>query len=215
MKLSKLTRKNIYKSQIFNAQRGVAAVEFALIAPVMILMLFGATEISQAVTVDRKVTQSASTVADLVAQYDNLDCSTLVSIMKISRSVFEPFANQGNLASINVASVALVGGTPKVEWSRMVDSSGNCTTSASLPVGMIVNVPGVDSSGATTNLASSLVNAAGPSGTGGIVLGKVDLNYTSLGTSFFPNTFTMSEQYLLNPRRSTKVCLNGVSTPGC
>lgn len=201
--------------QIKNDKKGVAAVEFALIAPVMLLMLFGSVEVSQAVTIDRKVTQAASTVADLVAQYETLDCATLRSIMTISRSVFEPYPNQGALASINVASVALVGGTPKVEWSKMVNSSGTCTTSSALPIGMAVNVPGTDSNGNAINLATSLINTTAPNSAGGVILGKVDLNYQSLGTSFLPSSLQMSEEYMLNPRRSAKVCFSGETTPGC
>ncbi len=213
-----MTKSNIFKfsfARIKKDNKGVAAVEFALIAPVMVLMLFGAVEVSQAVTIDRKVTQAASTVADLVAQYETLDCATLRSIMTISRSVFEPYPNQGTLASINVASVALVGGTPKVEWSKMVNSSGTCTTSAALPIGMVVNVPGTDTNGNAINLAASLINTTAPNGAGGVILGKVDLTYQSLGTSFLPSSLQMSEEYLLNPRRSSKVCYTGETTPGC
>ncbi len=47
---------------------GVAAVEFALIAPVVILLYVGAGEISQAVMTSRKVEALSRTLADLVAQ---------------------------------------------------------------------------------------------------------------------------------------------------
>lgn len=186
--------------------RGASAVEFALIAPIMIIMLFGATELSQGVSVDRKVTQAASTVADLVAQYEEVDCPTLNAIFAVSRSVFQPFANQGTAASISVASIALNGGAAKVEWSRSVDNLGNCTTSTSFPVGMTVAVPQLTAGGASAGLVNN--NRA-------VIMGVVDLNYTSLGTSFFPSTFNMREEYFLNPRLANKVCLAGVSTPGC
>ncbi len=200
MKLQKL-RKKLLKLN----SRGASAVEFALIAPIMIIMLFGATELSQGVSVDRKVTQAASTVADLVAQYETVDCPTLNAIFAITRSVFQPYADHGNVASISVASVALNGGAAKVEWSRSVDGMGNCSTAASFPVGTVVAVPLLTAGGAT-----GLVNA-----NRSIIMGVVDLNYTSLGTSFFPSTFNMREEYFLNPRMSNKVCLSGVSTPGC
>ncbi|MBN8649014.1 MAG: pilus assembly protein [Caulobacterales bacterium] len=185
--------------------RGASAVEFALIAPIMIIMLFGATELSQGVSVDRKVTQAASTVADLVAQYEEVDCPTLNAIFAVTRSVFQPFSNEANAASISVASVALNGGAAKVEWSRTVDNLGNCTTSTSLPIGMTIAIPNLTTGGST-----GLVNT-----NRAVVMGVIDLNYTSLGTSFFPSTFNMREEYFLNPRMSNKVCLDGVSTPGC
>ncbi|MFN5553034.1 MAG: TadE/TadG family type IV pilus assembly protein, partial [Hyphomonadaceae bacterium] len=70
------------------AQRGVSAVEFALIAPLMIMMLFGASEVSQAVSVDRKVTLAASTLGDLAAQTDRVSCTDLAQIANVTRSVF-------------------------------------------------------------------------------------------------------------------------------
>jgi Flp pilus assembly protein TadG len=49
---------------------GVAAVEFALIAPIMAVMLIGAIEMSGAVTIDRRVSQVAATTGDLTARFD-------------------------------------------------------------------------------------------------------------------------------------------------
>ncbi|MAC38359.1 MAG: pilus assembly protein TadE, partial [Oceanicaulis sp.] len=48
--------------------RGLSAVEFALIAPVMILLYLGAVDLSLVLSIDRKVTSAASALADLVAQ---------------------------------------------------------------------------------------------------------------------------------------------------
>jgi len=48
--------------------RGIAAIEFALIMPFMLIIYFGLFDITTLVSVNRKVTYSASVVADLVAQ---------------------------------------------------------------------------------------------------------------------------------------------------
>lgn len=50
------------------ATGGIAAIEFALIMPFMLLIYFGLFDITALVSVNRKVTYSASVVADLVAQ---------------------------------------------------------------------------------------------------------------------------------------------------
>lgn len=190
-------------------RRGVSAVEFALVAPVMLIMLFGAAEASMAITVDRKVTLATSTVADLVAQNDNLDCPTLQQIMAVSRTVFTPYANAP--ASIRVASVAMVSGTPKVEWSRTVDNAGNCITSTALPVGTTISIAGDVAAGQSANLVQDLIPTDG-----GVVLGEVEYAYSSVGTSFFTNSIAMKERAFLRPRKSPKVCLHGVAgIPGC
>ena len=48
--------------------KGIAAIEFALIVPFMLLIYFGLFDITALVSVNRKVTYAASVVADLVAQ---------------------------------------------------------------------------------------------------------------------------------------------------
>lgn len=189
--------------------RGVSAVEFALVAPVMLVMLFGSAEASLAITVDRKVTLATSTVADLVAQQETLDCATLRQIMNVTRTVFTPYPNAP--AVIRVASVAMDSGTPKVEWSRMVDSGGNCVTSPALPVGSTISIAGNTGAGQSANLVQDLIPAGG-----GVILGEVEYPYTSVGTSFFTNSITMRERAFLRPRKSPKVCLTGVTgIPGC
>jgi Flp pilus assembly pilin Flp len=51
-----------------SATRGLAAVEFALIAPIMIVLFFGVVEGSGVLSASRKTLLAANTLADLVAQ---------------------------------------------------------------------------------------------------------------------------------------------------
>lgn len=65
-------------SRFLDARAGLAAVEFAFIAPIMILLFFGVLEGSAGYSTSRKVLMSANTLADLIAQEtavtkDNLD----------------------------------------------------------------------------------------------------------------------------------------------
>ena len=46
-------------------RRGLAAVEFALIVPLMLVLFYGTLEFSSGVAVDRKVTLVARTLSDL------------------------------------------------------------------------------------------------------------------------------------------------------
>lgn len=73
---------------------GVSAAEFALILPVMILLLFGAMEFARAVENYRKVTQLARTIADLTAQGDTknpISPTTMNDIFASSKLVLKPF----------------------------------------------------------------------------------------------------------------------------
>ena len=74
--------------------RGVAAIEFALIAPDHGCMMFvGAVELSQAITVDRRVTQIASSTADLVARADKTISQTeITDIMRVGSYILKPYS---------------------------------------------------------------------------------------------------------------------------
>ena len=72
---------------------GVAAVEFAFIVPIMGVMFIGAVELSQAIIVDRRVTQIASSTADLVARAETtISQSDITDIMKAGSFIMSPYA---------------------------------------------------------------------------------------------------------------------------
>lgn len=49
-------------------RRGIAAVEFAFVLPIMLLIYFGVVELGQGVMIERKVTGLARTLGDLTSQ---------------------------------------------------------------------------------------------------------------------------------------------------
>lgn len=67
--------------------RGVAAVEFGIIAPVLLVMLIGVIEITRAVSIDRRFGQVTSMVADLVAREENMTEADLNAIYGIVEHV--------------------------------------------------------------------------------------------------------------------------------
>ena len=60
-----LERMNRAVRRLRGNQSGVGAVEFALIAPVLIMLYMGSLEVSVAMSVNKKLARAASTVADL------------------------------------------------------------------------------------------------------------------------------------------------------
>jgi Flp pilus assembly pilin Flp len=52
--------------------RGIAAVEFGLIAPVLLVMLIGVVEVTRAVSMDRRFGQVTALVADLISREEVL-----------------------------------------------------------------------------------------------------------------------------------------------
>lgn len=95
---------------------GIGAVEFALIAPFLFALYLGGTEISMAVTINRKVEHTASTINDLVTQAQSLSQTDLEGIYQIATSLMAPYSARGlkiRVTSVNIDSR----GVAKVSWS--------------------------------------------------------------------------------------------------
>lgn len=106
---------NPAKSWAANEQ-GIAAVEFAMIVPIMIVLFLGAVEFSDALSVERRVTTIADSTCDLVTQSDQVSDSDLADIMKIANSLLgraDPSRLKVTLISVTADNT----GTPKVDWS--------------------------------------------------------------------------------------------------
>jgi Flp pilus assembly protein TadG len=168
-------------------ERGVSAVEFALIAPFMILLYFGLVELCQALIAERKASHVASAVGDLVAQSESVTKATggsgptsLVDIYSIGDSIMAPFAT--STLQIRVTSVtADVNGVPKVDWSNGYGGF------AALAKTSVVTLP------MTLSASDS------------IVMSEAKYTYNSPIGYVLPKVQTFSEVFYLRPRRSDKV----------
>lgn len=94
--------------------RGVAAVEFAFIAPIMLLLFVGTIELSAGVSVNRKLSRLSSAVSDLVTQSQSLTANDVAAIMDVSAKVMYPYDDQ---VQILISGITIDSGTAKVDWS--------------------------------------------------------------------------------------------------
>ena len=62
-------------------RRGASAIEFALIAPLMLGLYIGCVEISDGVAADRKVTLTAGALANLTAQVTTISTVDMDNIL--------------------------------------------------------------------------------------------------------------------------------------
>ena len=77
---------------LWSNRKGVASIEFAMVVPVMVMMFMGIVEFSQAITVDRRVNQVASSAADLIARTDATTTTELNSIMNVVEVLMRPYS---------------------------------------------------------------------------------------------------------------------------
>jgi len=72
--------------------RGLAAIEFAMIVPLMLVLFFGVVEFSSGIAVDRKVTLIARTLSDLTSQNTSVTDTKLTNIFDASKGIMYPYS---------------------------------------------------------------------------------------------------------------------------
>ena len=184
--------------------RGVAAVEFALIVPVLVMMFVGAVELSQAITVDRRVTQVASSAADLVARADkSISQTEITDIMRVGSYLLKPYnALPLQIVVRNVSSSPANAAITKQSWSCSYNGTGQTQTCAC--------------SNTAFTLPANLVTT-----NDSVVVAQVTYAYVPLiFNTFMKNAFggsgasyTLSETIYLKPRSQTAMLLQSNGTP--
>ncbi len=161
-------------------REGVSAVEFALIAPIMILFYFGMAEICQGFMAQKRTQHVASTIADLVAQRETISTATLTDIFTVSRQILSPYPTASlkqRISSVTRNS----SGVAKVDWS-----SGSSWTART--TGSTVTVP-----------ANLIAN------TESVIMAEVEYVYSSPFDYVMPAQTTFRKTYYLRPRQSAAV----------
>ena len=121
----------------------VAAIEFALIVPIMLVMFFGTVEMSSGVAVDRKVTLVARTLSDLTSQATSVADTDMTNFFTASGAILTPYSPTPTHAKLSELYVDPSTLQARVQWSKSatLDSSGNVTLAAGRAVSSIVAIP--------------------------------------------------------------------------
>jgi len=77
--------------RILRDRRGVAAIEFAIIAPILLSLYFVTMEVSQGIEVNKKVGRAGSMIADLVTQQQKVKKAEVEAILKIGEAILQPY----------------------------------------------------------------------------------------------------------------------------
>lgn len=177
--------------------RGIAAIEFAFIAPILITLYFMTMEISQGIETNKKVGRIASMVGDLVTQQQIITKSELDAILDLGGSVIQPYSRSN--PEIEITAIEITDeSTPKVKvvWSRKL-------------------VAGTKSVGATAGSTTTVPEKLKIKGTF-LIRVKSDLDYkpmivwtaaqkSELGIGGTFDALAMDETYHLRPRMSPTI----------
>lgn len=105
--------------RLWDNRRGVAAIEFAFIAPLLLTMYFVTMEIAPAIDTSKKVGRSASMIADLITQSQALTKNDIEAIMRIGDATLQPYTRTDLTVTITAIEITDEDvPTAKVFWSH-------------------------------------------------------------------------------------------------
>jgi Flp pilus assembly protein TadG len=162
--------------------RGVAAVEFALILPILLLLYFGVVELTQGVMAQQRSSHTASTVGDLVAQSSTITAAEVGDIFTVGDTIMYPYPTTP--LGMRVSSVSEnAAGVVTVQWSQ---ASGMAALAKNATV-TDPNLANVITSGQTA------------------IISEAQYTYTSVFSYVMPKPVVFDQKYYLRPRLSDQV----------
>jgi Flp pilus assembly protein TadG len=102
--------------RLLQDDRGVGGVEFAIVAPMLIVLYLMAFELTMGLSVAKKTSMASSTVADLVARQEKVDKAFLATMADVSGAVFVPYPSKNLLIKVTAIKIDSAK-SPKVTWS--------------------------------------------------------------------------------------------------
>jgi Flp pilus assembly protein TadG len=177
-----MMRRGVF-SRLGRDERGVSAVEFALLAPVLIAFYFGMAEFCQGFMAQKRMGHVSAMVADLVAQEETVAIANLDDIFDIGSLIMKPFATAA--LKQRVSSVTRTSGVARVDWSRGDGMTARAVNSTiTLPTDLIANGESV-------------------------IVSEATYDYDSPVDYFMPGITRFSHIYYLRPRTVDKtLCSN-------
>ena len=159
-------------------ERGVSAIEFAMLAPVLIAFYMGMTEFCQGFMAQKRMGHVSAAVADLIAQEETVTPATIDDIFDIGGLIMKPFPT--TTLHQRVSSVTRTSGIARVDWSRSEGMTARATNSTiTLPADLIIDGESV-------------------------VVAEVTYDYDSAADYLMPGLTRFSHIYYLRPRTVDK-----------
>jgi Flp pilus assembly protein TadG len=170
--------------RLVHDERGVSAIEFALLLPFMLTLYLGGVQLSQGIDIDRKVTLAARTVADLTSQSANINSAGAMTVLDAATQVMSPYADSAANASKLMVRVSVIKIDAQlkatIEWSKAKNGSSLTSDGLTVPPALLV---------ANTYL----------------VLGEAKYAYTPPIGHVLTGTLNLDDKIFMRPRLSSTV----------
>jgi len=165
-------------------QKGVSAIEFALVMPVMIMVYLLSVDVTLVLTADRRVTNIASSIGDLVGQATQINAAEMDDIFEAATAIISPM-DVTTLSVVVTSVVADEDGNTTISWSEAYNGSGG-------------------TAGAPYTLPDGIVQPLES-----VIVASVAYSYLSPVSQFLTGEpWVLDEIFFLRPRRTNQVVFN-------
>jgi Flp pilus assembly protein TadG len=177
--------------------RAVAAVEFAMILPVLLVLFLSSFDAANGISVYLKVRAATFSLAAITNQYGNgigtntLSSADMTVLTNATADVLAPYSTTPLVMTISQIK-ATSASQAVVSWSNSVN--GTALTAGSPFTGL------------PTNIAANSCNATYPCY---FIFAQVSYTYTPAFGSYFTGTLVLSDSLYVTPRSSPCVMYNG------
>jgi Flp pilus assembly protein TadG len=176
------------------SRRGVAAIEFAMIMPVLLILFLSSFDIGNAIIIYLKVRAATFELAAITNQYSTgssgqISTSTMTAITSATSAVLAPYSSTPTVITISQIK-ATSSSAATVSWSYSVNGTALSGTYTGLP----------------SNMAKNSCNNSYPCY---FILSQVSYTYTPMFGSYMTGPLTLSDSLLVTPRTSECVEYNG------
>ncbi len=135
MMVSPMQKMLLRVRSLLDDRSGLAAVEFAMVFPIMVVLYFGVVEFSSAIAVDRKATQVARTLSDLTSQSMSVADADLMSFGQAAKAIMTPYPPSPLVSSITEVYIDATSGVARVQWSKglTISTTGDVAIASTAP----------------------------------------------------------------------------------
>jgi Flp pilus assembly protein TadG len=181
-----------------DSTRAVAAVEFAMILPVLLLMFLGSFDAGNAIAVYAKVRAASYSLAAITNQYgstsaDSISTTTMTAITGAVTQMMAPYSSSP--ATVVISQIQAASATKAyVSWSYSPTAGAALTQGAAF-----TSLP--------SNFATNTCNSTYPCYA---IFAKVSYTFTPMFGAFLTGPITLSDSIYTTPRISTCVQYNSI-----